>query len=92
MTDEISRWSFIDRTAAAGAMMSGDHICEQHVDNIDVANWFIGRNPVLVNGFGGRSKRQTGEQFDRALSSAAEAFEPGNVTPAEDGVFPIPSA
>ncbi len=46
------------------AMMSGDHICEQHVHNIDVANWFIGRNPVLVNGFGGRARRQTGDQFD----------------------------
>ncbi|MBT3293639.1 MAG: Gfo/Idh/MocA family oxidoreductase [Verrucomicrobia bacterium] len=46
------------------SMMSGDHICEQHVHNIDVANWFIGRNPIVANGFGGRSKRQTGDQYD----------------------------
>ncbi|MDE0840381.1 MAG: Gfo/Idh/MocA family oxidoreductase [Kiritimatiellae bacterium] len=46
------------------AMMSGDHICEQHVHNIDVASWFIGRNPLSANGFGGRSRRESGDQFD----------------------------
>jgi len=45
-------------------MMSGDHIVEQHVHNIDIANWFIGRVPVLVNGFGGRARRNTADQYD----------------------------
>lgn len=44
--------------------LSGDHICEQHVHNIDVANWFIGRPPVAAIGFGGRARRETGNQFD----------------------------
>lgn len=44
--------------------MSGDHIVEQHVHNLDVANWFIGRVPVSAVGFGGRSRRQTGNQYD----------------------------
>ena len=44
--------------------MSGDHIVEQHVHNIDVAKWFIGRNPDSALGFGGRARRQTGTQFD----------------------------
>ena len=44
--------------------MSGDHIVEQHVHNIDVANWFIGRNPDSAMGFGGRARRRTGNQFD----------------------------
>jgi myo-inositol 2-dehydrogenase/D-chiro-inositol 1-dehydrogenase len=44
--------------------MSGDHIVEQHVHNIDVANWFIGRLPVAAIGFGGRARRVTGNQFD----------------------------
>lgn len=44
--------------------MSGDHIVEQHVHNIDIANWFIGRTPVSAVGFGGRARRQTGNQFD----------------------------
>jgi predicted dehydrogenase len=44
--------------------MSGDHIVEQHVHNIDVANWFLGRPPVLALGFGGRARRQGGNQYD----------------------------
>jgi myo-inositol 2-dehydrogenase/D-chiro-inositol 1-dehydrogenase len=44
--------------------MSGDHIVEQHVHNIDVANWYLGRTPSTALGFGGRARRQTGDQFD----------------------------
>jgi predicted dehydrogenase len=44
--------------------MSGDHIVEQHVHNIDVAKWFIGRNPEAALGFGGRARRKTANQFD----------------------------
>jgi predicted dehydrogenase len=44
--------------------MSGDHITEQHVHNLDVANWFIGRTPVSAVGFGGRARRETGNSFD----------------------------
>jgi myo-inositol 2-dehydrogenase/D-chiro-inositol 1-dehydrogenase len=44
--------------------MSGDHIVEQHVHNIDVANWYLGRTPSTALGFGGRARRQTGNQFD----------------------------
>ncbi len=43
---------------------SGDHIVEQHVHNLDVVNWFIGRPPVLALGFGGRARRQGGNQYD----------------------------
>jgi predicted dehydrogenase len=46
------------------AEMSGDHIVEQHVHNLDVANWFIGRPPKSAIGFGGRARRKTGNQFD----------------------------
>ncbi|MFB0525487.1 MAG: Gfo/Idh/MocA family oxidoreductase [Phycisphaerae bacterium] len=44
--------------------MSGDHIVEQHVHNLDVVNWFIGHPPVRALGFGGRAHRITGNQFD----------------------------
>ncbi len=44
--------------------MSGDHIVEQHVHNLDVANWFIGHPPDNALGFGGRARRKTGDQFD----------------------------
>jgi predicted dehydrogenase len=44
--------------------MSGDHIVEQHIHNIDVAVWFLGRLPVSALGFGGRARRETGNMFD----------------------------
>ncbi len=44
--------------------LSGDHICEQHVHNLDVANWFVGHTPLSAVGFGGRARRETGNQFD----------------------------
>ncbi|MCF7848628.1 MAG: Gfo/Idh/MocA family oxidoreductase [Kiritimatiellales bacterium] len=44
--------------------MCGDHIVEQHVHNIDVANWFIGRPPQLALGFGGRARRALGDRYD----------------------------
>ncbi len=44
--------------------MSGDHIVEQHVHNLDVAWWFLGAYPVKAVGFGGRARRVTGDQYD----------------------------
>lgn len=44
--------------------LSGDHIVEQHIHNIDVINWFIGKKPVLASGFGAHQRRQTGDQYD----------------------------
>jgi len=34
--------------------LCGDHICEQHVHNIDVINWATGKLPVKAVGMGGR--------------------------------------
>ncbi|MBC2839328.1 Gfo/Idh/MocA family protein [Robiginitalea sp. SC105] len=45
----------------------GDHILEQHIHNIDVANWFLGEYPVSAQGMGGRLVRtgqDHGEIFD----------------------------
>ena len=56
--------SYMIRNWVSFTEMSGDHIVEQHVHNIDVANWFIGRLPVAAIGFGGRARRVTGNQFD----------------------------
>lgn len=44
--------------------LSGDHIVEQHIHNIDVINWFTGSHPVKAVGFGGRHRRPTGDQYD----------------------------
>ncbi|MCB1091150.1 MAG: Gfo/Idh/MocA family oxidoreductase, partial [Verrucomicrobiae bacterium] len=37
--------------------LSGDHIVEQHVHNLDVANWIMGTHPVKAQGMGGREVR-----------------------------------
>jgi len=44
--------------------LSGDHIVEQHLHNIDVINWFSGLLPEKAVGFGSRQRRITGNQFD----------------------------
>jgi len=44
--------------------LSGDHIVEQHVHNLDVAAWFSEKYPTKAVGFGSRHRRKTGDQFD----------------------------
>jgi len=44
--------------------LSGDHIVEQHVHNIDVINWFLHRKPVRCTGMGAHQRRETGDQYD----------------------------
>jgi predicted dehydrogenase len=44
--------------------LSGDHIIEQHVHNIDVFTWFSGLKPASAVGFGSRQRRVTGDQYD----------------------------
>jgi len=39
------------------AWLSGDHICEQHVHNLDVINWAKGKHPARCFGQGGRQVR-----------------------------------
>ena len=39
------------------AWLSGDHIVEQHVHNLDVAYWVLGELPVKATGMGGRQFR-----------------------------------
>lgn len=47
--------------------LSGDHIVEQHIHNLDVCNWVKNAFPVWAQGMGGREVRtskDTGEIFD----------------------------
>ena len=47
--------------------LSGDHIVEQHLHNMDILNWAIGSHPVSCMGFGGRQVRTSpayGNIFD----------------------------
>lgn len=55
--------------------LSGDHIVEQHVHNLDVMDWFMGAHPVRALGVGSRQRRVTGDQYD--FFSVDYAFENG---------------
>ncbi|MBN8459085.1 MAG: Gfo/Idh/MocA family oxidoreductase [Verrucomicrobia bacterium] len=59
-----SEASYMARNWLNFTEMSGDHIVEQHVHNLDVAVWFLGKLPVSAIGFGGRARRETGNMFD----------------------------
>jgi len=65
--DPNASWSemeYMIRNWVNWTWLSGDHIVEQHVHNIDVANWFTGNHPVKAVGFGSRLRRVTGDQYD----------------------------
>ncbi|MDR1142104.1 MAG: Gfo/Idh/MocA family oxidoreductase [Planctomycetaceae bacterium] len=61
MEHQIRNWYYFN-------WLSGDHIVEQHVHDIDVMNWFMkDQHPIEANGMGGRQVRigrQFGEIFD----------------------------
>lgn len=63
-TQDMDDREYLTRNWLNWSEMSGDHITEQHVHNLDVANWFLGRHPESCVGFGGRARRQTGNQYD----------------------------
>ena len=59
--------------------LSGDHIVEQHVHNIDIINWAIGSHPVRAMGMGGREVR-TGPEYGHIYDHFAVEYEyPGGV-------------
>ncbi|MCA9136891.1 MAG: Gfo/Idh/MocA family oxidoreductase [Planctomycetales bacterium] len=47
---QVRNWYFFD-------WLSGDHICEQHIHNLDICNWAFGDHPVSAEGMGGRQVR-----------------------------------
>jgi predicted dehydrogenase len=53
--------------------IGGDGIVEQHIHNIDVANWFLGTLPERAYGTGGRSVR-IGPQFGNIYDHFATEF------------------
>ncbi len=61
---EWSEMEYMIRDWVNWLWLSGDHIVEQHVHNIDVINWFTGSHPMKAVGFGSRQRRITGDQFD----------------------------
>jgi myo-inositol 2-dehydrogenase / D-chiro-inositol 1-dehydrogenase len=60
-------WSDMEymlRNWANFCWLSGDHIVEQFIHEIDVMNWYIGKKPVKAIAWGGRQRRVTGDQYD----------------------------
>ena len=50
--------------------LCGDHITEQHIHNLDVGNWVMGKYPVEAEGMGGRQVRRGskhGEIYDHHM-------------------------
>jgi predicted dehydrogenase len=59
--------------------LSGDHIVEQHLHNLDIINWAIGSVPVKCLGMGGRQAR-TGPEYGNIYDHFAVEYEyPGGV-------------
>ena len=61
--------------------LSGDHIVEQHVHNLDIMNWVLGTHPTsAVSGLGGRQVR-TGPRHGYVYDHFAVEFEyPGGLS------------
>ncbi|MBI4657971.1 MAG: Gfo/Idh/MocA family oxidoreductase [Verrucomicrobia bacterium] len=47
---QLRNWNYF-------AWLSGDHIVEQHVHNLDIMNWALNAHPVRAYGMGGRQAR-----------------------------------
>ncbi|UCE50776.1 MAG: Gfo/Idh/MocA family oxidoreductase [Phycisphaerales bacterium] len=59
--------------------LSGDHIVEQHLHNMDILNWAIGSPPVQCLAVGGRQAR-TGPEFGNIYDHFAAEYEyPGGI-------------
>jgi predicted dehydrogenase len=54
--------------------LSGDHIVEQHIHNLDVVNWFKRDVPVRCHGMGGRQVR-TSPAYGHIFDHHAVTFE-----------------
>jgi len=67
MEYQIRNWLFF-------TWLSGDHIVEQHVHNLDVINWAIGSHPVKCLGMGGRQAR-TQPQYGNIYDHFAVEYE-----------------
>lgn len=53
--------------------LCGDHICEQHVHNLDVCNWVAGGHPVKAWGMGAR--QQLGDKAGEIWDNFAIEYE-----------------
>lgn len=60
---QINNWYYFN-------WLSGDHITEQHIHNLDIINWAMNEFPIEAQGQGGRQVRSgasTGEIYDHHM-------------------------
>lgn len=67
MEYQIRNWIYFN-------YLSGDHIVEQHIHNIDVANWALQSHPIKAIGMGGRQSR-VDEKYGNVYDHFAIVFE-----------------
>lgn len=60
----MSDMEYMLRNWANFCWLSGDHIVEQFIHEVDVMNWYLQKTPVKAIGWGGRQRRVTGDQYD----------------------------
>ncbi|HPD32699.1 MAG TPA: Gfo/Idh/MocA family oxidoreductase [Phycisphaerae bacterium] len=61
------KWSdmeWMHRDWVNWAWLSGDHVVEQHVHNLDIINWVLKTHARKAVAMGGRARRVTGDQYD----------------------------
>ncbi len=63
---QVRNWYFFN-------WLSGDHICEQHIHNLDVGNWIKQGHPVKAEGLGGRQVR-TGKEYGNIFDHHAVEY------------------
>ncbi|MCC6286194.1 MAG: Gfo/Idh/MocA family oxidoreductase [Phycisphaerales bacterium] len=82
VTERKPEWSDMEwqlRNWLYFTWLSGDHIVEQHVHNLDVMNWAIGAHPVSCWAMGGRQVR-TDPKYGHIFDHFAVEYEyPGGV-------------
>lgn len=66
MQYQVKNWYYFN-------WLCGDHIVEQHVHQLDVANWVVGGHPVSAQGTGSRAWR-TGKEHGEIYDNHAVEF------------------
>jgi len=61
---EWSDMEYMIRNWVNFCWLSGDHITEQFIHEIDVMSWHMGKTPEKAIGWGGRQRRVSGDQYD----------------------------
>lgn len=74
MTDmewQLRNWGYF-------TWLSGDHIVEQHLHNLDIMRWVIGQAPVRAMALGGRQARPNHPNYGHIYDHFAVEFEYAN--------------